>query len=288
MRSINITAKQVTDPFQLHQWPNSRITELITVHQPRKPEEVLEEFPFLRPSRHSGQGDLGLLSRLPVELLAIILKEHLATESLIMLCITNSQLFRLGYPLLGKHILDFVSPWSNGRFICLGSTGRVDLPEGCIPELNSFGDAEMSSPDQLQGLRFYKIAEETFGRVKAKFLPSSSASSRMVLDPAHGDDLRRLLLLSYDYRHLLKPVAQPVLVNLTKKQYVPSPGKTLKSLVVWGRESSSEHYGPWAGDELVILGMQDFKSRLEEESGQWADFTEDGDRLQYFIERQFY
>ncbi|KAJ8487685.1 hypothetical protein ONZ45_g14233 [Pleurotus djamor] len=281
---INLTAQQVTEPFRFSTWPTSRIVELISVRQPRELDDVSVDFPVLRPAREAGTGDLGILAQVPAELLEITL-ENLDTESLIMLCIANSQLFRLGYPLLCKRILEFLSPWQECRLICLGERGCGSLPNGCVPELDSFDDIESASPSESESLRLYKLARKTFTPVKKQFVPSSSPpSSRMLLATDHEDDLHRFLLLAYDYRQLLKPLSEHVLVNLTKKQYIPSASRTLQSLVMCTLQGYPSHRGPWAGDQLVILPKDTFTSELGEDEGPWTDFTKEGKSLRSQLE----
>ncbi|KAJ8522785.1 hypothetical protein ONZ45_g663 [Pleurotus djamor] len=247
-------------------------------------EEFLTVAPF-RPARTTSPSHLGLLSKLPPEMISYIFEHMSSTTAMAMLATTNSQLFLFAYPFLARRALEYFSPWPYTRLICIGDKADK-LPEGCVStqEWAHIQDLDDDSDGlELEGHILYSVASEHFDSPARKPFLETWRS--------FGKDWRD----SYRYSFFADPceptpfIKEPtskVMINVTKHEYVKETENVtfkycLSPLIVWGHpDAGLSERGPWAGDRLAITSSEKFETKLKEEGVKWVDITEKAGFLQ--------
>ncbi|KAJ8523196.1 hypothetical protein ONZ45_g294 [Pleurotus djamor] len=281
---INIDKRETTgDLGKLGQFKHDRgVNEFLTARYiiPYKMLPTRKYKLFSKP----GDEDLGVFHALPVEVVNSIAK-YLPTDSLIMLAITNSQLFAAVYLTLMRRLLAYYSTWESGRIICLGDY-TDEIPAGCIskdeerdlvrklPPNARYNQESAFSLYHLANTCFMHKTRESFNEGKRYWELSFTerrqyqATVTLFATPRSGDK---------------------VFVNAARKEYIKHvEGVEFKVVVIpltlWGghdgTEAGFDKHGPWAGHRLAIVSEDEFSAQTLKHAHQWVDITEEAIHLQ--------
>ncbi|KAJ8516866.1 hypothetical protein ONZ45_g5871 [Pleurotus djamor] len=285
-RMINITKREKGAFFDiLGCFRRDRTTSaLITVPQIGSYKEAVEGCSMFRRSPSSAHlDDLGLLTRVPTEVILLIFEEVASLETAIMFAIANSRLLELAYDHICERLVQNSSPWVCDRLICLGD--RVtDLPESCL--------AEQEGSEILAYFRCkswecdahcthttasYGLACACFPMVEGQRKSPGEDWWSGVDSP---NDFHRYFYMQTLWQSCNEPLDPRILVNISKKEYFRDTENldldaVLPALTLW---ASKEECGPWAGDQLAIVSMHSLAEQIKKESG-WKDITETGEVL---------